>query len=317
MADVLTQTEIAMTGTRRAVRGDGPDFICIGAQKGGTQWLYDQLVFHPDLWMTPIKELHVFDRARRAFRRAKRLYVRVESDLDKVNAKRVAGAGRPLVDRDVRFLKSYVDLFQSKRVLKDPGRRIEAYARLFRDKDHRFTGDVTPGYSKLGSDEVVRIAGRFPEARILFIAREPIERLWSSFCMAARQGRPGVPELVSPESVIAFARQKPVALRSYPSVIVERWRSATRPGQFGLFFFDDLRRDAAGLRSQILGYIGADPALPSGDLDPAFNRKSKTAKLELTGDVRAALVEHFAEELVRCEQVLGGPAVEWRRKYGV
>src|SRR2546423_15689927 len=40
----------------------GPDFICIGAQKAGTGWLYEQLRNHPDFWMPPMKELHYFDR---------------------------------------------------------------------------------------------------------------------------------------------------------------------------------------------------------------------------------------------------------------
>ena len=40
----------------------GPDFLCIGAQKAGTGWLYEQLRHHPDFWMPPMKELHYFDR---------------------------------------------------------------------------------------------------------------------------------------------------------------------------------------------------------------------------------------------------------------
>src|SRR6185295_12624998 len=40
----------------------GPDFLCIGAQKAGTGWLYEQLRSHPGFWMPPMKELHYFDR---------------------------------------------------------------------------------------------------------------------------------------------------------------------------------------------------------------------------------------------------------------
>ena len=31
-------------------------FVCVGAQKGGTRWLYDQIQLHPDFWMPPVKE---------------------------------------------------------------------------------------------------------------------------------------------------------------------------------------------------------------------------------------------------------------------
>src|SRR5689334_15761196 len=44
----------------------GPDFLCVGAQKAGTGWLYEQLRSHPDFWMPPVKELHYFDRAWRS-----------------------------------------------------------------------------------------------------------------------------------------------------------------------------------------------------------------------------------------------------------
>ena len=40
----------------------GPGFVCIGAQKGGTTWLYENLNSHPEVWMPPIKEIHYFNR---------------------------------------------------------------------------------------------------------------------------------------------------------------------------------------------------------------------------------------------------------------
>jgi hypothetical protein len=38
-----------------------PDFLCIGAQKAGTSWLYQNLQEHPGIWLPPIKEIHYFD----------------------------------------------------------------------------------------------------------------------------------------------------------------------------------------------------------------------------------------------------------------
>src|SRR6266478_1414402 len=55
----------------RSLTGDPrPDFLCIGAHKGGTTWLYQQLDSHPDFWMPPIKELHYFDQLSRVQRTA-------------------------------------------------------------------------------------------------------------------------------------------------------------------------------------------------------------------------------------------------------
>ncbi|CAN0584770.1 unnamed protein product, partial [Laminaria digitata] len=37
-----------------------PDFICIGAQKAATTWLYQSLKARPDIFLPVIKELHYF-----------------------------------------------------------------------------------------------------------------------------------------------------------------------------------------------------------------------------------------------------------------
>ena len=51
------------------VTGDArPDFLCVGAQKAGTSWLYRQLEPHPDFWMPPLKELHYLDSLHRTKR---------------------------------------------------------------------------------------------------------------------------------------------------------------------------------------------------------------------------------------------------------
>src|SRR5438309_7414307 len=57
-----------------------PDFLCVGAQKAGTTWLYRELESHPDFWMPPLKELHYFDQLSRVPRSSSTL-CRDERDL--------------------------------------------------------------------------------------------------------------------------------------------------------------------------------------------------------------------------------------------
>ena len=39
-----------------------PDLLCIGAQKAGTTWLYENLARHPEIFVPPdVKEVHYFD----------------------------------------------------------------------------------------------------------------------------------------------------------------------------------------------------------------------------------------------------------------
>jgi len=67
-------------GNSSPTRSPGPDFLCIGAHKAGSTWLYQQLDSHPDFWMPPVKELHYFDQLSRV-QRAARPRCRDEHDL--------------------------------------------------------------------------------------------------------------------------------------------------------------------------------------------------------------------------------------------
>jgi len=311
MTDVLTRPEIATAATRRSGRGAGPDFICVGAQKAGSRWLYDQLAFHPEFWMPPVKELHYFDDARPGFRKATRLQARIERDLASLNRNRMADSSPTLTERDLRFVRAYLDFWQHK------GAGVDGYARLFDDKGPQRTGDVTPAYSCLAEPDIRAIVERFPDLKVVFIAREPIERFWSALGMAARQTKSRIKIPLTPASMLNYLKRKNVSGRSYPSQTIARWKKVAGEGQFAFFFFDDLRSDPADLRARVLRFLDADPALQSGELDPGFNRKSKSAKLQLTDELRDALVGHFAEEIRICAETLGGRAVEWRKKYNL
>ena len=311
MTDVLSRPEIMTAVKRSAGRSAGPDFICVGAQKAATRWLYDQLAFHPEFWMPPVKELHYFDGARPGFRKATRLQGRIDRDLARLNRNRVADSSPPLAERDLRFVRGYLEFWQDKRD------GVDGYARLFEVKGAEKTGDVTPAYSCLEEPDISAIVERFPDSKVVFITREPIERFWSALGMAARQAKSRIETPLTPASMLDYLKRRNVSGRSYPSQTIARWKKVARPGQFAFFFFDDLRSDPMDLRTRVLRFLDADPALPSGDLDPGFNRKSKSAKLELTDDLRDALVGHFAEEIRICADTLGGRAVEWRKKYNL
>jgi hypothetical protein len=106
---------------------DGPDFICVGAQKAGTQWLYDQLAWHPAFWMPPVKELHYLDRGSFARHRRAAAGLRSLARLGRpiLNALRARRGDRPLGPRDLAFLDRYIALLAEDRV------DLDGYARLF------------------------------------------------------------------------------------------------------------------------------------------------------------------------------------------
>ncbi len=137
-----------------------PDFLCVGAQKGGTSWLYQQLASHPDFWMPPIKELHYFDKLSRT----------------------KAAPPRPRDERDLCFLERIKGLSAKSHIA------LENYARLFEPKGSLLSGDISPTYSMLNDEIIERVVSYFPNLKVIFLARDPVDRAWSQLSMGVRLG---------------------------------------------------------------------------------------------------------------------------------
>ncbi len=246
----------------------GPDFICVGAQKGGTRWLFDQLSHHPDFWMPAIKELHYFNENIHV-KWAEPLYKKARFGLGRLNRKRVRTNMRPLGPEDVPWLEALI-------WLRGESLDLDSYARLFNLRGDRLSGDITPTYSIIAEEKVSAARRRFPDAKFIYLAREPIERFWSHYRMIAGQQK--WQDLEDLATVEHFIQTGSGLRHSALTRNVARWRDAGRADMFGLFFFDDLRTDAIGLRRNVLSFLGGDPNKPSGALAAGFNRKSKEAK---------------------------------------
>jgi hypothetical protein len=267
----------------------GPDFLCVGAQKGGTSWLYRQLERHPDFWMPPLKELHYFDELSRV------------SAVDSVRARD---------DCDRRFLEGI------KRISGRSHIDLENYARLFEAKGSLLSGDITPAYSMLSDELIERIVDRFPDLKVIFLARDPVERAWSQLSMGVRLRNINPFDTTDVEDVIRNLLNPGVLLRSHPSKIVARWKRYVRPDLFRIYFFDDLEKNPAELRRSILLFLGADPDKPSGRLKANDNQDAWKDKLRFTDKVRSRVAQFFEQELKACAAELGGPAKQWPARYG-
>jgi hypothetical protein len=274
----------------RSLTGDaGPDFLCVGAHKGGTTWLYQQLDSHPDFWMPPIKELHYFDQLSRVQR---------------------TSPPRCRDERDLRFLENI-------RILSaEPHADLEHYAELFEPKASLLSGDVSPNYSTLNNEVIRRVVGYFPNLKVIFLARDPVERVWSHLSMEVRYRQIEPFDVTDIDQVNRNLLRRGMLLRSYPSAIVARWKRYVHPDRFRVYFFDDLERNPTELRRSIVNFLGADPDKPSRRMTADSNSWAGMEKLRLTDKVRSHLAQFFKKELKTCAAQLGGPAKEWPARYG-
>ena len=273
-----------------SVNGDArPDFLCVGAHKGGTTWLYQQLDSHPDFWMPPVKELHYFDQLSRVHRTSR---------------------PRCRDDRDLGFLESLKSLSAK------PYIDLEHYAQLFEPKASLLSGDISPNYSTLGNEVIRRVVGYFPNLKVIFLARDPVERAWSHLSMEVRYRQIEPFDATDIDQVDRNLLRRGMLLRSYPSAVVARWKRNVHPDRFRIYFFDDLKRNPTELRCSILRFLGADPDKPSRRVTTDYNSWAGMEKLPLTDKVRLHLAQFFKKELKTCAARLGGPARDWPARYG-
>jgi len=269
--------------------GARPDFLCIGAHKGGTTWLYQQLDSHPDFWMPPFKELHYFDQL---------------SNVERASSPRCRD------ERDLRFLESIKNLSAK------PYIDIENYARLFEPKGSLLSGDISPNYSTLTNGVIRRVVGYFPNLKVIFLARDPVERVWSHLSMEVRYRQIEPFDVTNIDEVNRNLLRRGLLLRSYPSAVVARWKRHVHPDRFRIYFFDDLQGNPTELRRSILRFLDADPDKRGSRAMADNNGWAGMEKLPLTDEVRSHLARFFKKELKTCAARLGGPARDWPARYG-
>jgi hypothetical protein len=239
--------------------------------------------------MPPVKELHYFDQL-----------------------SRVQHPATPQCrdERDSHFFERLRSLSAKTQI------DLENYARLFEPKGSLLSGDISPNYSTLSGKLIRQIVGYFPNLKVIFIARDPVERFWSHLSMEVHYQQIEPFDATNINEVHRNLLRRGMRLRSYPSAVVARWKRYVYPDRFRVYFFDDLQRNPTELRRSIFQFLGADPSKPIDRSRADYNNWAGMEKLPLTSQVRSHVAHFFKKELKACAARLGGPAKEWPARYG-
>lgn len=257
----------------------------IGATKAGTSWLHRYLSDHPDCAMSPLKELHYFDRAEvnalpGEVRRLKAKRAKLAEELAGAEARKRDGllAGIAAIDRFLPVLRL--------------GREDRAAYLAFLTGGaggRRLVGDITPSYALTAPETLARMQGIAPEVRFVYLLRDPVDRLWSHLRMLAqRAGAAGAALQARAEAIFdAWARgdHPEVDARGDYAGALAKFARALRPDTLFTQFYETLFSDAAMTRlCRFLGiapqpgrygrrvHAGPEAALSTGRLAVARSR---------------------------------------------
>ena len=292
----------------------GPDFLCVGMQKGGTGFIYECLQNLDSFRMPMRKEIHYFDRLGEIQPGGIRFLRGVSRKLgsnawcseDLVDffqnlkprwfLKRKIMAGRAVhrIDaKNILFLKKF-SLFVHH------GPNDQAYQDLFSPYSNYMTGDITPGYSRLGIDEIRRVRELLPGVKIIISVREPVARLWSQLNMGARRQfkeeynrAPRQSDikvfdaLLSPDRLVELVKNDRYMSRSMATEVYRKWGEVYGQENILIVNFEDLIRRTELVLDKIFELLEV-PA--QRDIKIPLNIKEKTLKIELD-DVRRDIVE--------------------------
>lgn len=214
-----------------------PHFICIGAQKAGTTWLYHQMKAHPDIVLSHHKELHYFDRMDDGFL--------LRSFFEKsIRGVFVRSMFLRLLKKRLWYWGWYYMIAKIS---------VRNYSKLFRHVPGKVCGELTPAYARLKEEIIDELAHASPETKIIYLLRNPVDRVWSQVNMFYRTNA----ELrdKKPEEVIAY-KQPMIYNNSHYTSNLLRWEKAFGREQVYVGFFDQIREQPEAVLTEVYSFLG-------------------------------------------------------------
>jgi hypothetical protein len=147
---------------------------------------------------------------------------------------------------------------------------IEWYRELYAEGERRgarHAGDVSPGYTMFpvftGAPE--RMAGVLPEAKLVYIIRDPIARMRSSYQQSLSDGTEDQPMA---EALLLHTRYLYLSLYALQLEQYLEWYDRS---QVLVLRAEDLQKEPAATLATFLSFIGLDPAWRPANLNERFN----------------------------------------------
>lgn len=292
-----------------------PAFLCIGAQRTASSWLYEILRQHKELWLPPVKELHYLDEPRlgsvnkdpaRAFRNRNIKYL---SKFKTLISRRFWGrrfkAKHPFLD--LHFMLNYLR--------KRPDFRF--YSGLFQPAANRgyLAGEATPAYALLPPDKIHRLYDLNPNLRIIFIMRDPIERAWSHLIKDLCRNRGRSPSDLKESEIKAFLFGDACVARSDYAETLQAWLSVFPTSQMYFGCYHRMTADPRGFLSDIFEFLSVDSSL-SG-LEGLNMKVNSTVRkdYDIPKDINSMLMNFYRQKVLKLNNYFSTNDFEWMNKY--
>lgn len=161
--------------------------FCVGATKAGTSWLYSYLHGHEDCVLQSVKESHFFDTISKP--RLKPQIDAWKAQRNQLRDRRDGAKRKGEALRAERLQRQIDDLGVLIKAVRKRGDGVPAYREyIFAGSERaKLVGDVTPAYALLDEERLTQMLSLSENTKIVFLMRDPIDRLWSHARMIAKR----------------------------------------------------------------------------------------------------------------------------------
>jgi hypothetical protein len=279
-------------------------FVCVGAQKAGTTWLARTLQTHPDLFLTPVTEIHYFDHIRGI----------TEHLSHRKRRSRYRKYHQRLLTQWHHFGQHRSQWAWYRDYMRNPI-NDEWYASLFRHRGgKRFAGEVTPEYAALGKEGFEHLKTLAPEVRVLFIMRNPVTRAWSQALHLCRsRGLDATRQ--SPETMFALLEEPQFQKLGNYIATLDAMAAVLRPDQTLELFYEDIHKDRLDALKQVCGFIGM--SYSARQFERAGRRFNQSQEAALPEAVRTRLRETYKPLAQAVRERIGRVPESWIREFGI
>ena len=290
-----------------------PSFLCIGAPRSGTTWLHMNLKEHPRIWMPPVKELHYFDDKEELdslpltealgsrYKRYRKRWKRVS------NCIKMRKKSDPLDAETLRWCFRYLLGFCND----------SWYASLFEASKGKAAGEITPAYGHLKAESVAHIHKLMPEAKIIFLMRNPMQRAWSHFLKQVRNDKRPLESVSDAEFIDHFDSDHSRIKGSY-SRILKTWMSHYPKEQLFTAFFEEISICPEELLLRLFDFLGVEASsnyISSEKSAKKYNASSDSGilpdNLAIPDSFGVHLARIYCDEIEYLNDNFGGYASNW------
>ncbi|MCO5230784.1 MAG: sulfotransferase [Chitinophagales bacterium] len=223
-----------------------PNFFLIGTVKGGTTSLHRYLDQHPEIYLSPIKEVNYFSRLdidESLFARDYRHDISI--DLERYFKE---GMSYPVHIAHITKEKDYLHLFSNV-------------------KNQKAIGEMSLSYM-LYENAPQKIFEAYPNAKIMAMLRNPAERAFSQYIMNLKQGKileqDFLNEIINDDKAKHKgwgANHQYLMIGKYYEQL-KRYYDIFPKEQIKIFLFDDYKENPTKIVKEMFEFLGVNPNVP-------------------------------------------------------